>query len=741
MNRDAGHGAAAGVEATTGIGITEEHVALRDTVRRWAAVHCPPAVPRALLDAEQEAQPPFWGDLIERGWLGLHVPEAHGGEGFGLAELAVVLEELGRACAPGAFLPTTLAAAVIDGFGGDALAGTLLPDLVSGQRLGAVGFGCVPVRPSSEGSSFVVDGTWEPVLSGALADLLILPVGGDDVEYWVVLDADAVDVQPQPSLDRTRRVASVHARALTVSADRVLRSPAGAAGVEGLAARLLAAECVGVAAWCVTCAAEYAKVREQFRRPIGQFQAVKHRCADMLCTLEQARAAAWDANAGGDRGGDTLAAAVAGALGAEAAYRCAKDCIQVLGGIGFTWEHDAHLYLKRAAANRALMGGPGPWRARVARRALDGERRHPGVTLPAEAEPYRHEVRAFLDDLRRRDTSEWRDRLADSGYLVPHYPAPWGRDASPLEQLVIDEELRRARVRRPHLGVGGWVLPTLIVHGSPTQQERWVFPSLRGEITWCQMFSEPGAGSDLASLSTKATRVDGGWLLTGQKVWTSMAHAADWGLCLARTDPSAPRHEGIGCFCVDMRSPGVEVRPLRELTGAEMFNEVFLSDVFVPDECVVGEPTDGWQVARTTLANERVSIGQGASMGPGVEALLALAVGPAREDPLVCDALGAVIADAQAHAALGVRTTLRALQGAAAGPEASVRKLLGTELDQRVQEVGLDLLGAAAVSADDEAAQWIAGFLANRALSIAGGTSEIQRNVIAERLLGLPRDP
>ena len=152
--------------------------------------------------------------------------------------------------------------------------------------------------------------------------------------------------------------------------------------------------------------------------------------------------------------------------------------------------------------------------------------------------------------------SEWNRTLADRGYLVPHWPKPWGRDASPIEQLVIDEELAAARVRRPHLQVGAWVLPTLIGHGTADQQERWIPPSLRGELRWCQMFSEPGAGSDLAGLTTRATRVDGGWSITGQKVWTTMAREADWAICLARTDPDAPKHEGIGCFLVDMADAG-----------------------------------------------------------------------------------------------------------------------------------------------------------------------------------------
>ena len=271
--------------------------------------------------------------------------------------------------------------------------------------------------------------------------------------------------------------------------------------------------------------------------------------------------------------------------------------------------------------------------------------------------------------------------MADAGYVSPHWPAPWGRDASPLEQLVIDNEFRVARVRRPHLAVGAWVLPTLIAHGTPEQQERWMGQTLRGELNWCQLFSEPGAGSDLASLSTKASKTDGGWLLSGQKVWTSMARDADWGICLARTDPTVPKHAGITCFFVDMRSEGLDIRPLRELTGEAMFNEVFLSDVFVPDDCVIGEVNDGWRAARTTLENERVSMGSGASFGLGIEMLLGLVD---TDDAVAVDVLGGLLAEAQSLSILGSRMTARALSGAQPGPESSVRKLLGVEHDQRV---------------------------------------------------------
>jgi alkylation response protein AidB-like acyl-CoA dehydrogenase len=231
--------------------------------------------------------------------------------------------------------------------------------------------------------------------------------------------------------------------------------------------------------------------------------------------------------------------------------------------------------------------------------------------------------------------------------------------------------------------------------------------------------------------------------VNGQKVWTSMAHNADWGILLARTDPDAPKHDGISFFMLDMKSPGIEIRPLRELTGDAWFNEVFFNDVFVPDDCLVGQEHDGWRAARTTLANERVSMGSGASIGRGVRGVLRLIDESGDgDDAVALDEAGGLVAEAHALAVLGFRLTLQALVGAdPSGSEAAVRKLLGVEHDQRVQEVGLGLLGAAGVVPEGEAAMWVRGFLFDRCLTIAGGTSEVQRNIIAERVLGLPRDP
>jgi alkylation response protein AidB-like acyl-CoA dehydrogenase len=290
--------------------------------------------------------------------------------------------------------------------------------------------------------------------------------------------------------------------------------------------------------------------------------------------------------------------------------------------------------------------------------------------------------------------------------------------------------------------IGAWALPPLMVYGTDEQQQRWIPPTLYGEMAWCQLFSEPGAGSDLAGLATRAERIEGGWIVNGQKVWTSMAKEADWGILLARTDPEAPKHEGISFFMLDMQTPGIDIRPLRELTGHAFFNEVFFDDVFIPDDCLVGREHDGWRATRTSLANERVYMGSGSTIGRGVRGVLdLLRDGGLTEDTASLEEAGDLVARDYALSVLGYRLMLSALGGAdPSGSEASVRKLLGVEHDQRVQEVGLALFGASAAVADGAAAQWSEQFLFTRNLTIAGGTSEIQRNIIGERVLGLPKD-
>jgi alkylation response protein AidB-like acyl-CoA dehydrogenase len=698
--------------ASSTLGVSADHEALSDTARRWVDEVVGEAGRRAGI--EDAAPFAHWDDMVSMGWPTLHAAEGRGGQGFHLADLAVVLEQAGRGGVPGPLLATAIAVGILDEAGG-ALAAEWIPRVASGATA-AVAF-------AGGASPFAT------VLGASDATFLIGPTEGG----WALWSADAFNVAETTGVDLVRGVAAVEVEGPGADVSIAAGRPVD------IATQLLCAEAVGLAAWCVDTASVYAADRVQFGRPIGQFQGVKHRCADMLASLELARAATWDACRGGEADEQQLAIAGAGALVPDAVVGIAKDCIQVLGGIGFTWEHDAHLYLRRAIATRALLPESSVRRDEVVELVDRGVTRTLPIELPAEAEEIRPTVVAWLDGLQARPREEWNTTIADEGYLVPHWPQPWGRGATAVEQVVIDQEFARAKVRRPHLQVAAWALPTLIAHGTAEQQERWVGPSLRQEIMWCQLFSEPDAGSDLASLRMRADRDGDGWRLTGQKVWTSMAHTAQWGICLARTSPDKPNHDGITCFFVDMTSAGIDVRPLREINGDAWFNEVFFDDVFVPGDCVIGAVDDGWRAGRTTLANERVSMGSGASIGAGVTALVGLL--DAQSSPHDRGRVGELLARDGALGALRSRMTIRSLAGADAGPEASIVKLLGVIHDQDVQEAGVELLGAAAASADGAAAGWVSSFLWNRSLTIAGGTSEVQRNVIAERLLGLPRDP
>ncbi|HSZ38047.1 MAG TPA: acyl-CoA dehydrogenase [Acidimicrobiales bacterium] len=748
------------------IAVTEEHESLRRTAQRWLESHSPPTEPRALAEAvsspadtpRSSELPPVWEKMAAQGWLGLHLAEEDGGQGFTLAEVAVVLEELGASLFPGPVLPTLLVSAALARHADAETRRRLLPGLADGSLTAAVALGSPADADRAGDGSIVLRGAIRPVLGLPPAELVLVPLAGS--AQWCLLDrsvlGDALVPEALPALDPTRTVG-----ALEFAGGELTLPPAAQVlvpdeNVRSLALVLAAAESAGLARWCLETASDYAKVRVQFGRPIGQFQAVKHALADMLVAVEQCAAVAWDAATAWDEPAEDqsrhLSARIAGAIALPGAAHCAKQCIQILGGIGFTWEHDAHLYLKRAMANLQLVtgGDVGAIEFDVAARAVAGARRNLAADLPEEAESLRAAVRKVVDDVAAAGADDpsglaQRAAMAEAGLISPHWPAPWGRGASPLEQLVIDEEMAAAGVMRPHLAVGAWALPTIIAYGTEEQQERWVRPTLLGQLNWCQLFSEPGAGSDLAGLSTRADRVEGGYVLNGQKVWTSLAQTADFGICLARSDPDAPKHAGITYFIVDMRTEGLDIRPLRELTGAAMFNEVFFNDVFVPDDCVIGTPGDGWRIGRTTLANERVSMSSGASFGNGVESLIrTMARRAERGDPLPSsleERLGHLIAEAQSVALLGHRSTLRTLSGVDPGSGSSVRKLLGVEHEQRVQEMGMALYAADGAVLDGKAQRWEEGFLSTRCLTIAGGTSEVQRNVIAERMLGQPKDP
>ena len=672
------------------LGISDEQVELAASLRKWAASLDPVAAVRAAEGATDDRFDRIWSAIEAMGAHAIAVPEAAGGGGGTVLDQAIALEACAHELVPGGLLGAAI---------GSRLAG-------SPGRYG------VQVRPGGV--------AWD---AGAADEVLLL-------------DQDA-EVCAEPGIDLSARHARVEAGA-TGGADEVRRL---------VAVSLAAAEAAGIARWCLEAATEYAGVREQFGQKIGAFQAIKHLCAEMLETAESVTAAAWDAAAAAD-GEDEVqwafAVDVAQTTCFDGAVEVAKACIQVLGGIGFTFEHDAHLYLRRALSLRALVGTTDDAAERLTAAAVSGVRRQVDVDLEGRDAPIRPGVREVAGRIAALPDAEQRAALVEAGHLTPHWPTPYGLGADATTQIVIDQELARAGVTRPDLVIAGWAVPTILAHGTDEQRERFARSSLLGELVWCQLFSEPGSGSDLASLRTRAVRVDGGWSLSGQKVWTSMAERSDWAICLARTDPDLPQHKGITYFLVDMRSPGIEVRPLREITGEALFNEVFLDDVFVPDECVVGEPGEGWKLARTTLANERVAMAS-ARLTKSVERAIDLA-GERDLGAAARVRIGRQVALATVCGLLGVRTTLRALGGHGPGAESSVAKLLGvrsrqdsSELVVQLQGDDLALVGALGKVAEEPLGADVWEQLNTRCLSIAGGTTQILRNVVAERILGLPR--
>jgi alkylation response protein AidB-like acyl-CoA dehydrogenase len=383
------------------------------------------------------------------------------------------------------------------------------------------------------------------------------------------------------------------------------------------------------------------------------------------------------------------------------------------------------------------------------------------LSLPGPDHPARVRLRQWLSE---HPSPTGRD-LAEAGYVAPHWPRPWGLEADPVEQLVIDDELRRLGVKRPSNQIGiGWAGPTIIHAGTEDQKSRYLVPLLAGEEVWCQLFSEPGAGSDLASLSTRAVRDGEEWVVDGQKVWTTFAHEASFGILLARTDPDAAKHRGISYFICPMDAPGLDVRPIVDMTGDHSFNEVFFDSVRIPAENLVGSENEGWSLAKVTLGNERVSLsGEGALWGQGPTAQdlvdLVRRLGAATPATLR-QRLARTWAEGEVLRLIRLRTLGAALSGRAPGPEASVRKALADDHGQHVMELALDLAGPWAQLAGSGPAEglaagrdsgevpeitwpssvWAKGFLFSRALTIGGGTAEVQRNIIAERVLGLPAD-
>lgn len=729
------------------IAITPEHYELADSVRSLVARVAPSEVLHAALESPVENPPPYWQAAAEQGLQGVHLAESVGGQGFGILGLAVVLAEFGYGAVPGPFVPSAIASALIAAHDPQA---KVLAELATGAAIAAYALDS-GLTATRHGDVLVIRGEVRAVPAAAQASVLVLPVAIESRDEWVVLRNDQLEIEAVKSLDPLRPIAHVRANAVDVSDDALL-SNLTMTTAHALMSTLLSAEAVGVARWATDTASAYAKIREQFGRPIGQFQAIKHKCAEMIADTERATAAVWDAARALDDAGESssdveFAAAVAATLAPATAQRCTQDCIQVHGGIGFTWEHDTNVYYRRALMLAACFGRGSEYPQRVVDTATTAGMRPVDIDLDPSTEKLRAQIRAEVAALKAMPREPRTVAIAEGGWVLPYLPKPWGRAASPVEQIIIAQEFTAGRVKRPQIAIATWIVPSIVAFGTDNQKQRLLPPTFRGDIFWCQLFSEPGAGSDLASLATKATRVDGGWRITGQKIWTTGAQYSQWGALLARTDPSAPKHNGITYFLLDMKSEGVQVKPLRELTGKEFFNTVYLDDVFVPDELVLGEVNRGWEVSRNTLTAERVSIGGSDStflptLGEFVDFVRDYRF-EGQFDQVARHRAGQLIAEGHATKLLNLRSTLLTLAGGDPMAPAAISKLLSMRTGQGYAEFAVSSFGTDAVIGDTERlpGKWGEYLLASRATTIYGGTSEVQLNIIAERLLGLPRDP
>jgi alkylation response protein AidB-like acyl-CoA dehydrogenase len=370
--------------------------------------------------------------------------------------------------------------------------------------------------------------------------------------------------------------------------------------------------------------------------------------------------------------------------------------------------------------------------------------------LPGDDDQRRIAVRAWINKYPKPSA----DELALAGYVAPHWPQPYGLGADALQQLIIDQELQRANISRPSNPIGiGWAGPTILFAGTKQQQQKYLPNLLSGAEFWCQLFSEPDSGSDLASLRTRAELDGDEWIINGQKIWTSGAQYAKFGILLARTNPDAPKHKGITYFICPMDSPGIVIRPIKSMAGAESFNEVFFTDVRIPMANVVGDVNDGWRLAKVTLGNERVSLSTGGVLwgyGPtALDVIESVRATGGIKNRVMRQNIARIYTEHVLLEIIRMRTLTQRLRGAQPGPESSIRKIIADEHGQHVMALARDLIGADAMltGVENESKKtlqnhaWYSGYMFSQALTIGGGTGEVQRNILGERVLGLPHEP
>lgn len=760
--------------------LTEEQVELRSVLRDFFTKRCDEDAVRQHLTSTDGYDATAWKQLNEQiGALSLAVPEDLGGAGFGYLELGIVLEESGRALYSAPLLSTALAIEAVIQSRDTAAMAEYLPRLASGEPAtiafvespGHWAVTDIETRAEATSDGWILSGRKSHVIAAQQSTVILVSAKTDQSVSVFAVDATApgLSVTPTPTVDQTRRQAHI---AFDRTPARLVGSLSSGSSIVrhtlDAAAIFLAAEQVGGASRALDLAVEYSKTRVQYGRSIGSFQALKHLCADSLAEIETARSAVYDGlRALQDRAPDlSPAAASAKIFCSEVFVSTARNCIQIHGAIGFTWEHSAHLYFKRATSAHVLFGTPAWHRQRLAD-LLDTFRDRTvsadtSADTPEEAE-FRAQARKWLAEnlvgefaehpsVGSADDGEhwelrlaWEKKLSAAGWLGLTWPAEYGGRGLPLSYEIIFSE-ESARAGAPYrVGVHGQDLfgPTLLMHGTPAQKKRFLPAILAVEEFWGQGFSEPEAGSDLASLRTRARLEGDEWVIDGQKIWMTLGHHADWMYVLCRTDPQAPRHKGISLLVIPAHQPGVEVRPIRNMAGEADFCEVFFNGARTAADCVIGPVNEGWRVAMSALQVERGSLLMPVQFGFEREIDEALEIARTASVP---DSLRDRLIDAWVAVRLMRATNLRTIaevrQGVTPGSQATTSKLFASVQHQRLLDLAVELLAETGTVAgpDYELHPLVRASLHSRAETIYGGSSQVQRNIISERLLGMPRE-
>jgi alkylation response protein AidB-like acyl-CoA dehydrogenase len=753
---------------------TDDERMVRDAASSYCARDPELRRMRALRGMTPSHDPQAWKELAAMGWLGSRLPESVGGMALTHAQSALLLEQFGRSLAPE---PLTAVAVLAAGalLGGDnaALKERWLPRLTAGQwlpalawqeRAGAQAVQPLATRATPRDGGWVLDGGKCVVAAGESANAFIVSAqgaGGLGL-YLVQRDAPGLSVTTRTRVDGGTW-SELALRDVAVGQGDLVASPAVAAAtlerVLDEARFALSAELLGLMARALEVSVDYIKVREQFGKKIGSFQALQHRAVDLFVLVELSRGVLRQSaqrldEAGIDPVARALAASQAKARCSDAALKVAKGCIQLHGGIGYTDECNIGLFLKRAMVLSAWLGDAGTQRRRYGELAGD-------LGQEGEAEttdPLRREVRAFLaanfppqwrfppHRLSLKESEPWQLKLAEKGWAAPGWPVEYGgMGLPPFEQLKMAEEFdRHGVVVMTNMGVV--MLGELLIRYGTEEQKRDYLPRiLAGDLRWCQGYSEPGAGSDLAGVQTRAVPEGDVFIVNGQKIWTSFAHEAHMIFMLVRTDPQAKKQDGISFLLADMKSPGITVRRIKNLTGSSEFCEVFFDNVRVPRANLVGGLNKGWTMAKSLLGNERIMIGHPRLAKVPLQALHGLMKSHGLlEQPVLRARFDELRLDVEDLGASYVRMADVLRRGQELGAEVSMLKIWISEAMQRVTDMLLEV--GAETATLDESMTFADGtqvhvanqYFASRPASIYGGSNEIQRNVLAKAMLELP---